>query len=285
MFFTSVLAPEHLGLLAALAAQTVLVSAVQSPTPRWTSVALSGVLMAVASVVRSASWVLFLAGVLRVPLLSRPGRRALFEVLLLVNGFWLTHAAYRQGMHTIYHITPEAQIDWTLLQGTNFDSRGAWNDADARTFMDRPTFEEARAFARAEAFRRMTSEPRRFAKLVIRKQVELWRDDGYGVYWSVDQFEVPSRTATVMAWKDSLSWLSRCYHLLVLVLGTAGCLLLMRTDIRRGLVLIVMLLLVGTWAHGVIEVQWRYHYVFEPALFVLAAMAAVALLPQRPLPN
>jgi len=281
LFLTSVLASEHLGLLAALAAQATLVAAINPPTPRWTSVALSGVLMAVAAAVRAALMVLLLAGVLTVVLLCRPARRAAISLLLLVGGFWLTHAVYRQGVNAIYHLRPYAQLDWTLLQGTNFESHGAWNEADARNFMDRPTFEDARAFARAEALHRITSEPQRFAQLVVRKQVELWRDDWYGVQWSL--FDLEARSAAVTARKDALIWVSRCYQVFVLLCGTAGCFLAAQADAQRGVVLILFLLLVGTWVHGIFEVQSRYHYVLEPALFVLAARAAVTVRMRRPL--
>lgn len=68
LFLTSVLASEHLGLLAALAAQCILVAAINTPNPRWTSLVASGVLMAVSSIVRSALLVLFIAAALTVVL-------------------------------------------------------------------------------------------------------------------------------------------------------------------------------------------------------------------------
>jgi hypothetical protein len=290
-YLTSVLATEHLAvpllLLAALLGLGVV--APDAPAERERSASsgvvralLAGLVLAAAVAVRSAlasAPLAFLVATFR----GRPRGSRLALAIALVAGVVLGTAGYRGALQAAYGAVPRNAVWWTLLTGTSAESGGSFSKSDRDRFFAQRSFDDANAVARAEVVRRVGDDPVALAELAWWKTVRLWLADDYAVGWATERVGPSSRPPP----RDVLDALAQGFHIAALVLALVGCArLALRATASPGIDLVLLLLLFGTLLHAATESQARYHYPWQPWIFVLGAIGAVGPPPspaRRPL--
>jgi hypothetical protein len=281
LYLTSVLATEHLAvpllLLAALLALDLLPAndgttsrSAHGARPPARAVA-TGLVLAAAIAVRSAlvsAPFAFVAAIAR----GRPRGPRLVLAIALVGGVVLGTAGYRAWLQSTYGAAPRSGLWWTLLTGTSAESGGSFSTSDRKLFFAQPTFEDANGLARTEIARRIRTEPLAIARLASWKTVQLWLADDYAAGWATERVGPSSRVPP----RDLLDALAQGFHLAALLLAFLGCArLAIRATRSPAIDLVLLLLLFGTLLHAATESQARYHFPWQPWIFVLAAIGVV----------
>jgi hypothetical protein len=285
LVYSSVLASEHLALALTLLALILLV-----PGPRGATSgaavrsAAAGVAAGLALSVRPALVSLAVAGTASLmPAMrsaaSRTAVSAAFAIAVLAT-VWLWNGALYRALGT----GPVGSGWYSLMVGANEATGGKWSKEDLAAFASRSADAPADGFARREALHRIETLGGRYVGLVLRKMGALWRDDGLALRWSTAG---RGARGTPAALETAYRGASTIFHLALWVLALVGAAYAaFQTGARseasaRGALLLVLFVAAGTLLHGVLETQSRYHYVLEPALLVLAAVALDRLLPLR----
>ena len=291
MTMTNIVAAEHVSLAATAAALWLLSSQLHGPdappaaTKRpWIRLLAAGALLAVAYLSRFPMLVAFIAAVMTLVIARGFTRRLLVDAGAVVAGFLVMNVAFTVILATVYDVRlPGRSVAGNLLVGVNTASGGSWNAEDSAKLVAFPTFEAANAWAMEESMRRIRAAPGATAKLVVKKAAKFWRTDEYGVWWGVETSVPPEASAPYLR---PLYHVTALFHSGILVLAAIGAVGLAASAMRGpGLNLIVLPLIGGTLLHSVLEVQTRYHYPFEPILFVLAAIGATRLFKRRAMPG
>jgi 4-amino-4-deoxy-L-arabinose transferase-like glycosyltransferase len=271
LVFSGVLASEHFATAALLAALVVLTPMItRSDAGRGRS-AVAGLLLGVAYVVRSPLLVALPATLLAL-LLRGPRRRAAARVLIVVAAFCTTYGAYVATLRVLHHVTPEPQ-GWTqLLHGTNTASGGTFNTEDFEAMRAQGSPPRVLAFARAQALHRIASSPFGYLRLASRKTLTLWGDDDYAGYWAFMDLGPQGPSSLLFGREDEVDVVADAFHAGLLVLAVVALARLLREPRDGGVLLLLLVLLGCTALHGLLEVQPRYHYAVEPALFAIAAI-------------
>jgi ABC-type amino acid transport system permease subunit len=279
---TSVLASEHLAvaalILAVLLGLGVFADDVSTGGGRGTGSSIAralatGLVLAAAVAVRSAlasAPLAFVVAFWR----GRPRGSRVALSLALVAGVVVGTAGYRAWLQTTYGAAPRNAVWWTLLTGTSAASGGSFSKADRDLFFARRTFDDANAAARAEVARRVRDQPVALAQLAWWKTVRLWLADDYAVGWATERMG-PSSHPPPRAFLDALA---QGFHVAALLLAFVGCTRLAlrgTTSPGTGIDLVLLLLIFATLLHAAAESQARYHFPWQPWIFVLAAIGVV----------
>jgi hypothetical protein len=275
LFFTSVLASEHLAVVALLLAVDLVLPLLGDRPPGWARAALAGIVLAAAFLVRSALIVAPLSVATALLVSHRPFRRAVALAFVVGATFLLATRASVGGLRAAYGASPVSSAWWSLLTGTNVDSDGSFSTADRDHFFGYRSIAEADAFARAEIVRRLTTEPAGIARLFWRKSINLWRADDYACFWSTVRLAGtgPAPDGVTHAAMDVPA---QSFHLAVLAFAVLGCWRSARSGVTPGIALMLVLIAAGTLLHALVESQARYHFVMQPWVLVLAAFGASA---------
>ncbi len=169
---------------------------------------------------------------------------------------------------------------YNLLVGLNIDSKGSWNEKDARfleeKFMENGSAEEAHRASRDEALKRIINNPKGMANLIFEKYTLLWDNDDYASYWNTLFLEsqrnlTPERKAFI----TNLTIWNNIYYIICVYLSLiSGVFLWFRK--RVGLEHILILYFIGTaMLHMILESQNRYHYSILPVFAILASAGLV----------
>lgn len=233
----------------------------------------AGAVLAASQYVRPLSQA-FLAAFLVVPFVSglRP-RRAVAIAGALAVSFGVVLApivAYNATTHGALSLATSSYGGWSLFVGANQEHDGRFNDDDQAILagMDGSVWERSDALGRA-ALDRITSDPRGYADLLVRKFRVMWADDTFAVSAALPAREVPSFVRAGVAVVSQLTYA-------LLSVATAAALWWVRRRPPPVAVLVAGIILLVTAAHAVLEVQPRYHAYVVPLFVVLAAPVAAS---------
>jgi hypothetical protein len=236
----------------------------------WPAVA-AGCLLAITQYVRPVGPALLPALAL-VPLIwVRPLRRAVLVIAVVALAFGAVMTpvvVHNLAAHGDLSVSTSAYGGWSLYMGTNQETNGRYNDADAATIQSLPgetLWDRSEAAGRLGA-ERITSDPAGFAGLTVRKFRVMWGTEEYGVIFG---FRPDGRSSGAMAGLDLANQL--VYIALLLSAATAlGLLLRSRQVPAQLLVLVIGLLLSEALVHTFLEVKPRYHAHTLPLILLLA---------------
>lgn len=272
--FSSVLASEHLALFLFLTSLVFLIASVEGNVGRSILlIIVAGGVLALAYASRGTLVLGFLAAIVLILSLPKSRLSKMINLANLCLGFLFVMGLFLLSVKQAYGFVPVSQGYSTLLTGTNFASKGGWNQRDAQAFFSHATMQEANQAAFKTALQRITSNPLRFARLILIKIPRLWEDETYGVYWSTLNFDDFPYHEKVFFTRKVWAALSQGFHLLMLTLSA----IIAWQAARYGrshpaLTLVWLLFLGGLLFHAVFEVQARYHYWMEPLLILLSAV-------------
>lgn len=165
---------------------------------------------------------------------------------------------------------------YNLLVGLNADSKGGWNDADAKLLYD--TMEatgsatQAHITCRNLAFIRLTSAPEKIVNLFVEKYELLWGNDDYGATWNISFLReqgnlTKERSNFLYAIRDY----NNIIYLITIFFGIIALIYLLAKEGSYAYILILMYL--GTVAmHLMVESQNRYHYFVIQVFIILSGM-------------
>ncbi|MEW6273442.1 MAG: glycosyltransferase family 39 protein, partial [Thermodesulfobacteriota bacterium] len=281
LVYVGVLGSEHLAVPLLLLGLWCVTRAVAAPASERALLPLAGAgfLLACTFLTRAALGTALVAALLA--LLLERGRsvsRRLARAGVVAAVFVATTIGYTAAVERAIGVAPVSGGWWSLLVGSNVASGGAWNAADVERFTAYADRAAANRFAREEAWRRMSVHPAGYARLALRKIDRMWSDGTSPVFWSTLAVADAPAAATLSRIAPRLAALSQTFHVLVLLLGAIGLLLLARDGrATRAALPALLFLLLGTLAHGVVETQARYNYPLQPVVFVFAAVALVRL--------
>ncbi len=281
IMMSSVLATELPYTVLFLSAIAVLLRASRSESLSVLALFSSGVLLGLSNPIRPVS-VLVLGVVIVWTLLVSRDRwtKRIFGVALLVMGFSFIMAGYLYVRGPVGGSSFFAMIlpSDNLLNGTNIQAKGMWNAADAATYgqllVERGP-EETQSIIWQMAMERIRSNPKGFAALLFEKLSVVWGDDLYGAYWSTVRVDTSAVGNLVQVHQTELYAISQFFYIWVLVLSVAGCYRLQQLQIHQGIGLLLLVLLTFVGVHGLVEVQSRFHYPWEPIFLILGAYGLV----------
>lgn len=180
--------------------------------------------------------------------------------------------------HTIGRKLPGSTVSfgYNLMVGLNTESRGAWNEKDAKFLTDRFTetdsAQEAHKASLREALKRVREDPERIADLVFEKYTLLWANDDYGAYWNLLFLEQQHKlTVERKDFINAIAVWNNIYYIICMYLSLiTGIFLWFRKN--EGTEHILVLYFVGTaFLHMLLESQGRYHYNILPVFAILAS--------------
>ena len=273
MFFTPVLASEHLALPLCLGALscTLYVRVPLKAGAGWAL--LGGLTLASAIAVRPALGVVLPVSLVMIGLIRADARRRLTLGVLFLVAFCAGQLAYRVFLQTTYRTIPTTAATWNLMVGLNHESGGLWNEADAAAYFGQPSFSEAEHFARDEIVRRLQVGPRKLLRLAMAKIARLWADGQYGVRWSTLWLRGGSNESWIREQESLWCTWSQLFQAGLLAAAAIGAgHAAIRSPTRTDL-LAILLILAGTALHTLFESQPRYQHVFAVGLLILAATA------------
>lgn len=282
LIYTSVTAAEHLSLMATAIGLWLFCSAMQKPERRGLKMLFTGALLALAYLARFPLLVVMIACVITLIVARRFTRRLLVEGVFLLAGFLAFNIAFSGILSSVYQIElPDRSMAGNLLVGMNLKSGGGYNNEDALMYISFPNMDKANEWALQKSLERLDKKPKAIIRLFIRKAAYLWRDDEYAVFWGLKK-GLPSKT--IKPYLPRLYNSVLIYHYIILLFSLIGAVWLVVKNWRQpGINTICLPILGSTMLHSVLELQTRYHYPFEPMLFVLAALGMLALMQKKSL--
>ena len=159
---------------------------------------------------------------------------------------------------------------YNLLVGLNAESKGGWNDEDAKLLYDSMeatgSATQAHITCRDLALIRLTSYPQKIFNLLIEKYELLWGNDDYGSTWNIAFLQEQGELTQA---RSDFLYNSRDYnniiYLSTIFFSLIALIYLMKKE--GSYVYILILIYLGTAGmHLFVESQNRYHY-FCPAGF------------------
>lgn len=148
---------------------------------------LSGFMIGVGLLFRSSllfhlPWMIVTLIVLSPVVLEKIRNSAIFIVAILVVQFgFLGWYAIASGGFSFVPLENNVG-DYMLLSGTNLNSKGYYNQADADLYWSWPE-EERTQLVIETAIKRITSQPMMFLVLILRKMLTLFSESYYGAFW------------------------------------------------------------------------------------------------------
>ena len=172
-----------------------------------------------------------------------------------------------------------ASMGFSLLSGTNPQSRGHWSDVDAAqvAHLASAGFDAYHGKSLSIATARIRENPAGMLGLMASKLQEFWRDDSFGVEWGVSNLQATTPIAKIIKQKLwTLFSLSHVFYCSLLIFSGVTCVFYWQTLYPAGLLL--LLLLAHAVSFSLLEIQSRYHYFADLLMFVLASRSLTALL-------
>jgi hypothetical protein len=277
LLYSGVLGSEHLAVPLLLGGLLCLTRALEEAPPRIASPALvaGALLLSAAFLTRSVLGTAIVAAVVallldgRLPVLRRVARCAVLLVVVLS-----CTTIYRAALNASLGVAPVSAMWWSVLVGANHEAGGRWNAPDVQRYTAHPSFAAANEDAQAEAWRRVASDPPRYAMLAVEKIGAMWQDGAHPVFWTTLAMTPGPSADRLGALTGIASAVTQAFHVLTLLLAVAGMVVVLsRGTPEGGVALALLVLLLTTAAHGVVETQSRYNYPLQPLLFVFAAIA------------
>lgn len=163
---------------------------------------------------------------------------------------------------------PQYGGEISFMFGTNYDSIGGWNPEDANLWFSTNTTQR-KSMAVRTGIHRITDNPLRFIKLIVKKFDKLWSDEIYGISWSTEQMDKTPESLIVEKSRKILYSISQTYYIFILFLTMLTCYSL-RNMKNEGVNLFLMTFLIFVVIHSFLEVQSRYHYTVEIFFIILS---------------
>lgn len=163
---------------------------------------------------------------------------------------------------------------YNLLVGLNAESKGGWNDEDAKLLYDSMeatgSATQAHITCRDLALIRLTSYPQKIFNLLIEKYELLWGNDDYGSTWNIAFLQEQGELTQA---RSDFLYNSRDYnniiYLSTIFFSLIALIYLMKKE--GSYVYILILIYLGTAGiHLFVESQNRYHY-FVLQVFIIFA--------------
>lgn len=258
-----------------------------------------GISLALASAVRPMSVILLIAVILcvlpcRIPLtkdknevelLRRGMYKGWFRALVIGASYFLCSFIISNGVAAaIDRELPGGTVSfgYNLLVGLNIESKGSWNDPDARLldekFSATGSTVEAQKACRDEAIKRLGENPVGIANLAMEKFTFLWRDDDYASHWNLLFMEqqnnlTPDRKNLINA---VIPW-NNIYYLFCVFFSLTIVPSFWRKEKGSPAQMLVLLFIGTVMVHMVLENQNRYHYNILPVFAILASIGMVEI--------
>jgi 4-amino-4-deoxy-L-arabinose transferase-like glycosyltransferase len=276
LMFTSVLASEHLTLLALVAAFVALLSVNDESRKAVAMTLLTGALLGVGMTLRYPCLITLLTALACIVISNTSAAAKVWRASALLAGFFLIFGLYTVTMYAIYKQVPSVTSKFTFLAGTNYEARGTWSLEDGQAYSAFSTQEEADQYASATAIARIKRSPFRFFKLMGVKISDLWRDDSYAFIWS--NMQLTANQDRVARYANALVTSSQFYYTCLLVAALAGSQLLYRRNGDEKILLLLATALSTTALHAVAITASRYHYVIMPTIMTLDSIFLIWLM-------
>ena len=171
---------------------------------------------------------------------------------------------------------------YNLMVGLNVESKGAWNEQDAKFLNDRfietGSAAEAHKASLEQAVQRIKEDPEGIGNLLFQKYALLWANDDYGSSWNLLFLEQQHNlTSERKEFINSVAIWNNIYYIICVYMSLiAGIFLWFRK--KAGTAHILILYFVGiAFLHMVLESQSRYHYNILPVFAILAAVGAAEI--------
>lgn len=164
---------------------------------------------------------------------------------------------------------PMTGFENSLMMGTNYESIGQWNEIDShQAWHSNYSSKDAKSIALHLGLERIMNNPTKFIFLVFKKYDIMWASEGYSVEWST--IKLDTSNFFIDQNKNILYDISQFYYVLILILALLGCYKLWKIQNDKvNIFLIAFILFV--FAHSILEVQPRYHYLFTFVFLILAS--------------
>ncbi|KAF5054897.1 hypothetical protein DSECCO2_383260 [anaerobic digester metagenome] len=165
---------------------------------------------------------------------------------------------------------------YNLLVGLNAESKGGWNDQDAKLLYDSMettgSATQAHITCRDLALIRLTSYPQKIFNLLIEKYELLWGNDDYGSTWNIAFLQEQGELTQA---RSNFLYNSRDYNNIVYLTTIFFALIALIYLIKKegSYVYILILIYLGTAGmHLFVESQNRYHYFVLQVFIILAGL-------------
>lgn len=261
---------------------------------------LLGILLAVAGGVRPVSVVLLIAIVIctitykagtvegsneKAGLIKSCLSRGWIRVIFLLAGFLICSQMISGATaRAIDRKLPGSAVSfgYNLMVGLNVESKGSWNEQDAKflndKFIETGSAEEAHKASLELAVKRIKEDPEGIVNLMFQKYTLLWANDDYGAYWNLLFLEQQNNlTSGRKEFINSVTIWNNIYYIICVYMSLiAGIFLWFRKKAGTGHILVLYFVGIA-FLHMVVESQSRYHYSILPVFAILAAVGAVEI--------
>ena len=234
----------------------------------------AGVVVAASQYVRPTGPLLLAALLVAALASATTWRRWTLTAVAMVLAFVMAMLpAFAHNLSAYGDVSPSTSSygGWSLYMGTNQESNGGWNAADAAFIHTLPgSLWDQSAQAGWLGLERIAADPLGFVGLAVRKFGVMWSREEFAVQYGVDYRLLggPQGVEAGAYLLSQLAWL-------MLLLTAAGALLLIRRQRRVHSIVLVAscILLAEAFLHLFVEVKPRYHAHLEPVLLLIAAPA------------
>jgi hypothetical protein len=277
VMYSSVLGSEHLHIVFLVAGLACLSSIMRAKkrSPLGATIA-SGLLLGMGQSVRAVSGSV---GVLGSLFLLGAGRAAGRRRPLLAAALLAATLSTALALGRLSGWPPAAAIASLanqILQGTNIDSKGCWNEQDGSIWWSASDLHSGMRIALARAAERVATHRLSLVALAVEKARYIWADDLFGAYWSTT-FLTDDAPAFPDDLRNVLYAVSQYYCIWVTLAAALGAWRLSRARLNAGAALLLGVLWALVLIHAVLEVQSRYSYPWKAvAVLPLAAYAVVS---------
>ena len=213
------------------------------------------------------------------PLILRFLEKGWLRCVVIIIPYLIISSAITTNIELIVDRTlpsSSTSFGYNLLVGLNADSKGGWNDADAKLLYDSMettgSATQAHITCRDLAFIRLTSAPEKMVNLFVEKYELLWGNDDYGATWNISFLReqgnlTKERSNFLYAIRDY----NNIIYLITIFFGIIALIYLLAKEGSYAYILILMYL--GTVAmHLMVESQNRYHYFVIQVFIILSGM-------------
>lgn len=284
IMYTSVLASEHMFILFSLISVYFFIRLIQSKSSihRNAYAVIIGISLAVSQFVRPLSLLYLGIYIFFIFFYSKwheLTKRDLISKGLIVSALivtyligWTSLTSFVEG-YTKVPIS-KSSSGFSFLVGTNFDSSGMYNQADAN-ILEEFNYDVKKVHRESvkRAVNRIINYPIGFLNLMEKKFIIQWTSDNYGFYWSTIDFTYRTDFTTLLKEEyKQFQRTSQLYYLVILIFAFLSLIFLIRDKKEGNYIWIVFILVfLGTvGAFTLFEVQDRYHYPVIPFLIIMA---------------
>ena len=279
LLYSSVLGSEHLGIFTLLFAVWHLFKALDpEDRNKWSGI-IAGLFFGLTYLTRTALSVVLLWGLICVLLSAVDLKKKIFQIATILAAFVAIIGLFYVAIRLVFGVLPISNSLITLLMGTNYESIGFYNSADAEEYFKFDTVEEANAYAWQVAKVRIVDNPVKFIGLMMRKTPWMWSNDGFGYGFSTKKLSSTPHFASTEFGKAALEMTPLYFRTLALALSLLGCArIAVKRYVNQHNLFVIGAILSGVALHAVLETQPRYQMPYTPFLLILAAIGFAALI-------